>query len=359
MTKYTLYFLKTIIRITLILFGIFLAFKLYHSWIDPVNVLEKKSILKKVIDKNSYISHDLHGKRVYTDVILDTGGAKNAHFTISLPEKIPANGLKCIFVASGLDTGRKSLDYIRDQSNYAVIAYEYPSLIRTLKNRSLILKVRQLREKILTVPQQWISIILWIEQQQWCKKEPISIVGFSFGSIFVPATYHLAQVENVQLGPGVIGYGGAGLLCLLKANLKLPKLIKSPVAWLTSILLRPIDPLVHAKYLQNSFLIINGLNDKMIPSKCRKKIQEIIPEPKKIINLKTEHMMPSNQALLDELIEITKDFFENQNVKTAETTALTNASEFLPNTVNQTPPKIPILLLKLYSIAGANWKLSC
>ncbi len=354
MTKYTLYFLKGLVRITLVLFGAFLAIKLYYSWVDPINVLRKKNISTKVIDKDSYVSHDLQGKRIYTDITLDTGGAKNAHFTISLPEKIPPNGLKCIFVASGLDTGRKSLDYIRDQSNYAIIAYEYPPLIRALKSRSLILKVRQLREKILIVPQQWISIILWIEQQPWCKKEPISIVGFSFGSIFVPAAYHLAQVEKVQLGPGVIGYGGAGLLCLLKANLKLPKLIRAPVAWLSSILLRPIDPLVHAKYLKNNFLIINGLQDKMIPTKCRKKIQEIIPNPKKIINLKTEHMMPSNQALLDELMEITKNFLENQNERTAETTALTNASEFLPNTVNQTPPKTPILLLKLYSTAGAS-----
>jgi len=359
MAKYTLYLLKTLVGITLVLFGGFLAIRLYHSWKDPIDVLRKNSISTKIIYENSYKSHDLFEKRVYTDITLDIAGAGKAHFTLSLPETIPKEGLKCIFVASGLDTGRKSLDYIRDQSNYAIISYEYPALIRSLKSRSLVLKIRHLREKILMVPQQWVSIILWIEQQQWCKNEPISIVGFSFGSLFVPATYHLAQVEKVQLGPGVIGYGGAGLLCLLNANLKLPGLVKTPVAWLTSILLRPIDPIVHAKYLQNTFLIINGIYDRMIPAKCRKKIQEIIPDPKKIINLKTEHMNPSNQALLDELIEITKDFLENQNVKTADTAALTNASEFLPNTVNQTPAKTPILLLKLYSSAGANWKLSC
>ena len=359
MKNYTLYFFKILVRTTLVLFGVFLAFKLYNSWTNPIGVLRKSHISSKVTYKNSYLVNNLLEKRVYTDITLDTGGAKIAHFTLSLPEKIPKEGLKCIFVASGLETGRKSLNYIKDQSNYAIVAYEYPPLIRLLKNRSLILKIRRLREEILTVPQQWVSIVIWLSQQPWSKNEPISIVGFSFGSLFVPATYHLAQTEKVQLGPGVIGYGGAGLFCLLNANLKLPPIIKKPIAWLASILLRPIDPQVHAKYLKNSFLIINGLYDKMVPPKCRKKIQEIIPEPKEIINLKTKHLMPNNQALLDELIKITKEFLENQNVKTADTTALTNASEFLPKTLNQSPPKTPTLLLKLYSIAGANWKLSC
>jgi len=359
MKKYTLFFLKTLVRTTLVLFGIFLAFKLYNSWTDPVDVLRKNCILAKIAYKNAYLVENQLEKRIYTDITLDVGKAKSVHFTLSLPEKIPNDGLRCIFVASGLDTGRKSLNYIKDQSNYAIVAYEYPPLIRTLKNRSLVLKIRQLREEILEVPQQWISIINWLSKQSWSRNEPISIAGFSFGALFVPAAYHLAQAEKVKLGPGVIGYGGAGLFCLLNANLKLPTIIKKPVAALVSILLRPIDPQVHAKYLKNNFLIINGLYDKMVPLKCRKKIQEIIPEPKKIINLKTEHMMPSNQSLLDELIKITKEFLEDQKAKTADTTALTNASEFLPNTLNQAPPKMPILLLKLYSIAGANWKLSC
>jgi hypothetical protein len=308
MTKYFYYFLKILISLTLALFAVFIVFKTYQSWLDPVDVLRKTKIATKVIYEKSYQAHDAYHKRVFTDVVLSTKKNNKIYFTVSLPKNSSNKPLKCIFLVAGLETGQKSLSYVEDHADYAIIAYEYSPVIKQFHKNFSFFSINKLKDTVISIPQDWLSIINWVRYQPWCQTNAISIAGFSFGAIFIPATYHLAQVENVQLGPGIIAYAGVGIKCLLNANLKVNKWLKKPLSWFGSVLFRPVDPLVHAGHLKNYFLIINGLNDDKIPTKCRKDLQRAIPKPKKIINLQTKHMSPDDQPLLNRLVRISKDF---------------------------------------------------
>lgn len=304
--KILYYSFKGVIGLVLLFFLGYLGYRSYQSWCNPITILQRDTNLT-VTDQSSYKANDQFSERIYTDIILNTGSFTRC--TLSLPKHVPKQGLPCIIVIAGLDTGKQSLNYISDQSGFAIISYEYPQLIRNIRKKRGLFQIRSIRQNVFTVPSQIVGIAKWANSQPWCFK-PASIAGFSFGAVFTPAIYHLAQVEKVPLGPGVIGYGGADLYQLFYANLSLPAWLRYPTALLANYLFRPIEPSLHAPYLQNDFLIINGTQDKLIPLSSAKKLQAIIPEPKKIINLKTEHMYPENTALLNQLLELTKQFLD-------------------------------------------------
>ncbi|QVL56994.1 MAG: hypothetical protein KFB93_06325 [Simkaniaceae bacterium] len=250
--------------------------------------------------------------RSYEDIVLDCGKAGEANFTISLPEKIRPEGLPTILIVGGLKTGRESLQFIPDHGEYALVAYEYPKRLKTLHKINVILHLYRVRKAALEVPQELIAMIKYLRKQPWMNKEPISLMGYSFGATFMPVTYVEAEKEGIPLGPGVMAYGGAGIYCLFKANLPLPNFLKEPVATMAAATFKPIDPILYAPHMKGEFLIINGIYDSQIPVKCAERLQELVPEPKTVINLETEHMSPQNPDLNLRLINISRKWLDEK-----------------------------------------------
>lgn len=286
----------------LLLLLVFFIFNV--AWSDP----QRKVILEK-----RYEEPDNQVVRHYEDVILDCGKYGKAHFTISLPKEIPPEGLPCIMIVGGLMTGRDSLRFIPDHGQYALVAYEYSDTLKKLQKINVLWNLYAVRKAMIDVPPQLIEVVKYLQNQPWMGKEPVDFMGYSFGSIFVPNIYVRAQEEGIRLGPGVMAYGGAGIHCLLEANVKVPKVLKSPVATIAAALFKPIDPLIYAPRMKGDFLIINGIYDSQIPFKCAKRLQNIIPEPKTVINLETEHMHPDNTELTLRLINISRSWLEEKH----------------------------------------------
>ncbi|PIS00750.1 MAG: hypothetical protein COT84_06050 [Chlamydiae bacterium CG10_big_fil_rev_8_21_14_0_10_35_9] len=309
--KWIYYVLKLFLGTLVALLLVYLGYRSWQSWCDPISVLMRNTAFPTLLQESSYASEDEFEKRIYTDIVLDSRGVGLVNCTVSLPVNIPEEGLPCILLISGLDTGKKSLNYLNDQRGFAIISYEYPQVIRNIKSYRGLFRLKAIRQNVFNVPSQLLSVVRWAQTQPWCEKKPISIPGFSFGAIFIPATYHFSQKSGIKLGPSVIGYGGAGLFDLFYANLPGPIWLKTPLAYLANFLFRPIEPAVHAPFLKNRFLIINGLYDKLVPFRSAERLQNIIPEPKTVENLETEHMYPENQALINLLLEKTKNFLIN------------------------------------------------
>lgn len=267
----------------------------------------------KVILDKKYQEPDNQEMRTYQDVILDCGQDGRAMFTISLPEIIPDGGLPCIVIVGGLMTGRESLRFVPDHGDYALVAYEYSDTLKKLRKLDVLWNLLSVRKALLEVPPQLIEIIKYLQEQTWLGPKPIEFMGYSFGSIFIPVTYVTAQEEGIKLGPAVLAYGGAGIHCLLKANLKVPEFLKGPVSSMAAALFKPIDPLLYAPKMKGKFLIINGLYDTQIPFECAQRLQDVIPEPKTVVNLETEHMSPENTELTLRLINISRQWLEEND----------------------------------------------
>ncbi len=265
----------------------------------------------KVTHQKKYQVPDSLEMRTYEDVILDCGKYGDANFTISLPEKIPEGGLPCIVIVGGLQTGRESLQFIPDHGEYALVSYEYSETIKDL-HRAKIWHLFAARNAMLEVCPELIGIFKYLEKQPWWNKEPISLMGYSFGTTFIPVTYVKAEEEGIKLGPGVMAYGGAGVYCLFKANAPFPDFLKGITATFVAAGLKSMDPIIYAPQMKGEFLIINGTNDSQIPMECAERLQNLVPEPKTIMNLETGHMHPDNTELTLRLIKISRGWVKEK-----------------------------------------------
>ncbi|MCP5505979.1 MAG: hypothetical protein H7A38_03750 [Chlamydiales bacterium] len=265
-----------------------------------------------LVSEKEYQVPDKQEMRTYIDVVLDCDEAGEANFTVSLPEKVPLGGLPTILIVGGLKTGRESLQFIPDHGEYALVAYEYPKRLKTLHKINVLWHLYTVRKAALEVPIELIDILQYLQQQSWVSPEPISLMGYSFGATFMPVTYVTAEKEGMKLGPGVMAYGGAGIYCLFKANLPLPKFLKDPIATMAAATFKPIDPILYAPHMKGDFLILNGIYDAQIPMECAHRLQDLVPEPKTIMNLETEHMSPKKPDLNLRLINISRSWLEEK-----------------------------------------------
>ncbi len=269
----------------------------------------------KIVRENKYQVPDKIEMRDYIDVILDTDKGGDALFTISLPQKIPQGGLPTILIVGGLKTGRESLQFVPEHGEYALVAYEYPEKLKALHTLNVLSHLYSVRKATLEVAPELIAVIKYLKSQPWMNHEATSVMGYSFGATFIPVTYVKAQEEGIDLGPGVMAYGGAGVYCLFKANLSLPDFLKGPVATMAAALFKPIDPILYAPHMKGDFLLINGLFDSQIPMDCAERLQNLVPEPKTIMNLETEHMSPKNPDLNLRLINISLQWLDEKRMR--------------------------------------------
>lgn len=270
------------------------------------NFLDKQLPSIKKISKDSY--EDLP-TREYENITLETNEFGEIKFSISLPKDIKKDE-NVLILLDGLETGKKSLTYIPHPPNYVIIGYEFSKNLQRLKKKSVFLHLPSTRKAVLDVPFKLLGIVKWVEKQPWYSKKNIAIIGVSFGAIFVPATYHLAEINHMHLGLGIIAFGGANLYDIFYANLKNYKFLKAPIAYLAYELFKPIDPVFHLPYIHGKFLIINGTKDKNIPFKSAQKLQELTPEPKTIVNIDTEHMDPEKPIIINKVAEISLEWLK-------------------------------------------------
>ena len=157
---------------------------------------EKDELESKVVaDKRYYVS-DREEVRVYRDIVLACGSKGEARFTISLPEQIPPEGLPCIIIIGGLKTGRESLQFIPNHGKYALIGYEYPQMLHHLRKVDLLWHFFSVRRELLNVPGQILSMVQYLVKESWIDRNPISLMGYSFGSVFYSS--HLCRCRDAE-----------------------------------------------------------------------------------------------------------------------------------------------------------------
>ncbi|MEX0961833.1 MAG: hypothetical protein WDZ28_03135 [Simkaniaceae bacterium] len=260
-----------------------------------------------LISSRLYEESDGTASRIYEDLVLDSK-AGSIRITLSRPKKGKVSS--CLFVVAGLETGRKSLQLIPDHGDNLLISFEYPAVIKNIKKKSVLFYLPSIREACLRVPSQINGVLRYIQEKGYCDSTPPSMIAVSFGCAFLPAALHLGQTQDLEYGPTVFGYGGAGIKCVFQAITPGPNWFKKMVGLSGAKFFHPLEPELHLPYIHGKFLVVNGTEDRLIPNKCALNLQRLVPEPKSIINLKTEHLQPDNTELMIHIINISRSWLE-------------------------------------------------
>ena len=156
------------------------------------------------------------------------------------------------------------------------------------------IEIAAIRKAVLLVPSQMLAVMRWVLDQEWADPKRYSLLGYSFGAMFVPAVQRYAQANALEIPTTVIAYGGTDVYRLLMSNIKItPMWVRSALGYLAAKAIWAIEPALHLPYLEGQFLIINGKYDTQIPESSWRNLQKITPPEKTIINLETDHMRPS------------------------------------------------------------------
>jgi dipeptidyl aminopeptidase/acylaminoacyl peptidase len=154
-----------------------------------------------------------------------------------------------------------------------------------------------------------------VAEQNWSDEDRISITGFSFGALFVPAVFHLAAQNEVNIKYGVIAYGGTDIYSLLNTNMtNLSQPLRTIISFMAATAIRGVEPALHAPYVRGEFLLINGNQDHQIPADSWQELHRLIPEPREIVILNEDHMHPRKTDLTKRLVQMSREWLLEKGV---------------------------------------------
>lgn len=282
---------------------------------DPVATLSINPGEISVAIDSTLTSRFLTEEREYRHIILSTERIGDIEVFISFPLIRYTQQMPVIIVMGGLEIGIHNFRYITEPGNNAIIIYQYPYKTDQWRNNSAISQIPIIRKKILEIPAQILALTDWIAQQSWADQERINLSGYSFGSFFVPAIYHLDALNKQKLAPGVISYGGVDIYYLLMTNMKKTAYpLRLLGSWFAATAIYSVEPALHLPKMKNEFLIINGTLDHQIPTDSWKSLHQLVPDPKSIIILEEGHMHPRKHDLTLKLVNLSKKWLRERNV---------------------------------------------
>ncbi len=277
-------------------------------------VLDRGVFIPELITEKSYPVELPSEIRIYSDIVLYGDDLDSIRLTVSMPETVPAEGLPVIIILGGLEIGRKSLSYLPVQRQNILISYQYPYSPRYWYDRAKLSQIPAIRNAALSVPSQVEAAARWVQLQSWSGRKKVSILGYSFGAFFVPAVYHLAEVHEFILGPAVMAYAGVDIYRVLLKTMKTLSFIpRHIIAWSAATAIYPLEPALHAPYLKQDCLLINGRNDHQIPRESWETLHRMVPQPKTVIILDAGHMHPDNRQLTLQLVDLSRRWLVDRN----------------------------------------------
>jgi hypothetical protein len=283
--------------------------------VDPLSfidqTIEDLSVVKDSLFNTDYLTQ----QREYYDMILTNNKQGEIRCLISLPATIPKEGLPVVIVLGGLEAGRYTLKYISDPGQNVIVSYQYPYHPEYWYEGSAINELPAIRSSVLRVPAQVISLIKWIAAQDWADGKRITVTGYSFGALFVPAIYRLVAKHQIAIQYGIIAYGGVNIRQLLHTNLtKFSEPFRSVFSWLAAEALRGIEPAYHLPYVKAEFLVINGTHDTQIPEHNWRELHQLVPDPKTIMILEEGHLHPRKVDLTKKLVRLSHEWMLQKGV---------------------------------------------
>jgi hypothetical protein len=243
--------------------------------------------------------------RVLSDVILTAPGEAPVRFTVSLPEMDPDEPMPVQIVVGGLESGRGNVQRLPSPlGNNAVIAFEYPRRDAILdKTRGTPNRILSIRDGALATPRQLAAIVRWAGEQPWGDPTRTSLLGYSLGALFVPATQEAVRANGMEAGATILAFGGADVSAIVPQALK----FRSPVLrWMVGVLasavLHPVEPRYFLPLMKTQTLLVNAEADELIPPASTRLMMDLTPEPKWVVTMPGDHINPRDPVVLARVI---------------------------------------------------------
>jgi len=309
------YILIILLAVPILLLSSIMVWAVSQHLYDPLDFIDQPIEDLIVVRDSIFQANFLPQQRKYHNLTLVNPELGEIRCMISLPAKIPAKGLPVVIILGGLEVGQYTLKYIPDPGQNIIVIYQYPYHPEYWYAGTAIEELPLIRKSVLSVPAQVLSLKKWISSQLWSDDKRITITGYSFGALFIPAIYRLAANHKVPLNSGIIAYGGVNIYKLLHTNMTtFSEPLRSVFSWLAATAIRGIEPSYHAPYLEAEFLIINGTKDHQIPEDSWRELHQLIPEPKTILILEEGHMHPRKTDLTQRLVKISHEWLIQKGV---------------------------------------------
>ena len=300
--------LIVLLCIFLILFMVFGSWVLWERNSDALAGIDFYSGKVELLDDTTYnLSFEDLPERTYRHITLTTEYLGNIEAFISEPKVIPTEGIPVVIIMGGLEVDIDIFRLILDPGENIYVIFKYPYTPEYWYEGAPIVEIPVIRKSMLSVPSQALALHQWVSNQPWTEKERVTFAGFSFGAMFLPAVYHLADSRDEVLNPAVIAYAGADISDLLYTNMeKIDSPWRSFGAWLGETAIYGIEPARHLPYMNNEFLLINGMRDHQISTYSWEKLHRLIPQPKTVVILDEGHMHPRKPELTKKLVNISR-----------------------------------------------------
>lgn len=265
---------------------------------DPMPLLDLPSGPLRMKETRASLERTTDGElRHFVELEIEGVPEGPLRAAVSLPEHRTGR-LPVVIILGGLEVGRESLRYVENHGPNALVAFEYPRPTQDLYEGRPLFKLGRIRRAALAVPAQIRALQAWIRTQPWADPDRVSLLGYSFGAMFVPATARVAQHRGPPFRTLVMAYGGADLPGLLAANASFrPAWLRPSAAHAVGAVIRPLEPALHLPHLQEETLFLSGLKDERVPLRYSRLMQSLKPPPKTVLDLEEGHMDPSRPDL--------------------------------------------------------------
>jgi pimeloyl-ACP methyl ester carboxylesterase len=273
---------------------------------DPLEALRREELDWRVLRDSSYEGVTGGGeRRVFRDLAVATGPAGTIRVTTSRPAEAVPHPLPLVFILAGLRTGRDALAVVDVHGPNLLVGYEYPYSQETWYESAKLDQLPAIRKAVLDVPAQVVRMAAWLAMDRSVDRARTSLLGYSFGAMFVPAVQRLAEAQGTPFHGLVLAYGGADIQSLLDHNINLRyRSLRRLLAWLGATVLHPMEAEHHLPHVSGRFLLIRGELDQKIPLLLSTRLADLTPEPKKIVSLPESHLGPSNPELTARVVRI-------------------------------------------------------
>ena len=239
---------------------------------DPLPLYRQAGLTARII-----------GERSIQDVRLVGSDDEKVRFKVSLPAKLPDHKMPSLILLSPFQDPDRNLRFFPRPGPNVIISYAQPYELPAWQSASFFERAWTVRRVAYRMPDSISALIGWISRQEWADHKRINLAGIGPAAVILPAVQRRVASTGQRIGGSIIAYGGIDIEAMADAGLTIESdWLRSIAAWLTGIMLSPLEPATHLPLIKGPFLLINARDDRTIPARSLEGIRALTPAPKTI-----------------------------------------------------------------------------